>query len=131
MGVLSTCFYQLWNWPLRVQTRSKSVHSKHGKFWLTTLPRIMVRESFNNYQIIKETYHLWWFNACFYLDSSLSARCDSHLSIYLLYMFVHDLNFASVENTFCVSLNRFIYYILHKLKSLFAFSRNSDLSQEM
>lgn len=61
----------------------------------------------------------------------LSARCDSQLSIYLLYMFVHDLNFASVENTFCVSLNRFIYYILHKLKSLFAFSRNSDLSQEM
>lgn len=49
----------------------------------------------------------------------LSARCDSQLSIYLLYMFVHDLNFASVENTFCVSLNRFIYYILHKLKSLF------------
>lgn len=54
-----------------------------------------------------------------------------YLFIYSITVHVHDLNFTSVENTFYVSLNRFIYYILNKLISLFAFSRNSDLSQEM
>lgn len=52
MGVLSTCCYQSWSWLLRVQMRSKSVLSKHGKFWLTTLPQTMVRELLDN---VKET----------------------------------------------------------------------------
>lgn len=108
MGVLSTCCYQSWSWLLRVQMRSKSVHSKHGKFWLTTLPQTMVRESLDNFKETWSTYQFWWFLSG---DVFIFYKLKRWRSLIILFsVHVYDLYFASVENTFYMSLNRFIDY---------------------